>query len=282
MTDKRKSGEILRQTAVHPLGRLTLGGFLIGERLATPMPMRFWDTYAVVYVLDGRARFHDENGLSLPMRPGDLLMMFPGHGYHYDIDTQYPWSEFALHFQGPVFDLWRQLKVIDPAHPIYHLKPLEKWLQRFETLVQPRSMRRAGYVLKQVCQWQEILADILAASRSSTEQRPRDLWLDQAMTLLNKQPVVEPVDWESIAEQMGLSYGRFRKKFVQTSGTAPAKYIMARRLEMACKMLEDRRLALKEIARACGFCDAFQFSKQFKKGLRLSPTEYRQRKLHGP
>ena len=61
----------------------------------------FWDTFAVVYVLDGRARFHDETGLSLAMRPGDLLLMFPGHGYHYDIDPQYLWSEFALHFQGP-------------------------------------------------------------------------------------------------------------------------------------------------------------------------------------
>jgi transcriptional regulator GlxA family with amidase domain len=81
---------------------------------------------------------------------------------------------------------------------------------------------------------------------------------------------------------MGLSYGRFRKKFVQASGTSPAKYIMARRLETACKMLEDRKLGLKEIARTCGFCDAFQFSRQFKKGLRLSPTEYRRHKLHGP
>lgn len=281
MINKRKSGEILRQTAVHPLGRLTLAGFLMDQRITAPMPMRFWDTYAVVYVLAGRARFHDETGLSLPMRPGDLLLMFPGHGYHYDIDPRHPWSEFALHFQGPVFDLWRQLKVIDPAHPIYPLKPIEKWLQRFEELVRPRSTRRAGYVLKQVCQWQEILADVLTAGRGQTQERPRDLWLGQAMARLDKHPIANSIDWEAIAEQMGLSYGRFRKKFVQTSGTSPAKYIMARRLEMACKMLEDRKLGLKEVARACGFCDAFQFSKQFKKGLRLSPTEYRQRKLHG-
>ena len=105
--------------------------------------MRFWNTFAVVYLLEGRGQFHDETGLSLPMRPGDLLLMFPGHGYHYDMDSRRPWSEFALHFQGPVFDLWRQLKIIDPARPIYHLKPIEKWLQRFESLVEPRARRGA-------------------------------------------------------------------------------------------------------------------------------------------
>jgi AraC-like DNA-binding protein len=277
----RKSGEILRQTVFHPLGRLTLAGFLIDQRPTNPMPMRFWDTYAIVYVLDGRARFHDETGLSLLMRPGDLLLMFPGHGYHYDIDPRRPWSEFALHFQGPVFDLWRELRVLDPARPIYHLMPIDKWLQRFEALVQPSTVRRAGHVLKQLCQWQELLADIVTAGRGQSPDHPRDLWLEEATALLDKQRIDKPVDWESVAEQMGLSHDGFRKKFTRATGTSPARYVMARRLENACKMLEDRMLGLKEIARACGFCDAFQFSRQFKKGLRLSPTEYRQRKLRG-
>ncbi len=282
MSMKWKTGEILRQTAAHPLGRITLAGLIIDEQTIRPMPMRFWDTFAIVYVLDGRARFHDETGLSLPMRPGDLLLMFPGHGYHYDIDSRYPWSEFALHFQGPVFDLWRELKILDPARPIYHLKPIEHWMERFEQLVQQRQTRRPSNILKQICQWQMLLADILTEGRRSKNQRPKNLWLSQAAALLDKQPLAMPIDWQAVSEQMGLSYGRFRKNFAQAAGTSPAKYVMARRLEMACKMLEDRKLGLKEIARTCGFCDAFQFSKQFKKGLRLTPTEYRQRKLRGP
>ncbi len=138
MAKKWKSGETLRQTATHPIGRLTLAGLLVDYQVTQSMPMRFWDTFVVVYVLAGRARFHDETGLSLPVRPGDLILMFPGHGYHYDIDPRRPWSEFALHFQGPVFDLWQQLKILDPARPIYHLKPIEPWMERFERLVRPR------------------------------------------------------------------------------------------------------------------------------------------------
>lgn len=282
MVRKRKSGELLRQTAVHPLGRLTLAGLFINERASGPTPMRFWDTYAVVYLLEGHARFHDETGFRAPMRPGDLLLMFPGHGYHYDVDARGPWSEFALHFQGPVFDLWRQLKILDPARPIYHLQPIEKWLRRFEELVQPPRRRRAHNLLQQVCQWQALLADVLAEGHGPNRNGPKSLWLGQATAILDRWPVDQPVDWPAVSAQMGLSYDRFRKRFVQSAGTPPAKYVMARRLEAACQMLEDRKLGLKAIARACGFCDAFQFSRQFKKGLRLTPTEYRDFKLHGP
>lgn len=282
MATQRKSKELMRQTAAHPLGRLTLAGLFIRERAIGPTPMRFWNTFAVVYLLEGRGQFHDETGLNLPMRPGDLLLMFPGHGYHYDMDPRRPWSEFAMHFQGPVFDLWREMKILDPARPIYHLKPIERWLRRFEALVAPRKPRRAGDMLKQICQWQEMLADIVTEGQGRKKQQPRSLWLSQATAILDRQPVNRPVDWSRVAREMGLSYDRFRKKFAQATGTPPAKYFMARRLEMACQLLENRTLGLKEIARRCGFCDAFQFSRQFKNGLRLTPTEYREFKLHGP
>ena len=216
------------------------------------------------------------------MRPGDLLLMFPGHGYHYDQDRRHPRSEFWLQFQGPVFDLCRQQKIIDPAKPIYHLVPIEKWLVRFEDLVRPPRHRNAGYAMKQVCRLLDLLADVVVEGRGLKNNRPQSLWLAQATALLDKQPIGVAPNWQRLATQMGLSYGRFRGKFVQLVGVSPAKYLMARRLEVACTMLHDRSLGLKEIAHACGFCDVFHFSKRFKQGIRLTPTEYREYKLPAP
>ena len=126
---------------------------------------------------------------------------------------------------------------------------------------------------------QELLADVLLEGRGRKKDRPQNLWLAQATATVDKQPVSKPINWYAISDEMGLSYQRFRKRFAQFAGVSPVKYFMARRLEAACTMLDDRKLALKEIARACGFCDVFQFSKQFKQGLRLTPTEYRECKL---
>ena len=280
MAQHRRSGSLLRQTATHPLGRLTLAEYNIDYRPNGPMPLRFWDTFAAVYVLAGCAQYHDVTGLSLPLRPGDLLLMFPGHGYRYEIDPARPWSEFSLHFQGPVFDLLQQHKVLDPAQPVYHVTPIETWRRRFEQLVRGRARQRAGNALIQVCRFLNLLADVLTKGRGRKNRRPQSLWLAQANALLDKQPIADPPNWNAISAHLGLSYERFRKKFTQLADVPPARYLMARRMEAACTMLQDRRLGLKEIARACGFCDVFQFSKRFKHALRLTPTEYRQYKLH--
>ena len=279
MAKQKRSGVFLRQTAPHPFGRLTLAGFGIDCRPRAPMPVRFWDTYAIVYVIEGQARFRDVNGLDLPMRPGDLLLMFPGHGYHYDVDQQHVWSEFWLHFQGPVFDLMREQSVIDPARPIHHLAPIEAWLGRFEAVARLPARHRAGDALRQTCRFVDLLADAVTHGRDRKDDRPQNLWLAQATAILDRHPIAKPVPWESVAREMGISHDRFRRKFKQFTGTTPANYIIARRLEAACGMLHDRSVGLKEIAATCGFCDVFHFSKRFKQRLRLTPTEYRQHKL---
>jgi AraC-like DNA-binding protein len=279
MAKRRKSGVFFRQTATHPFGRLTLAGFHFNLRIKKPMPLRFWDTYAIVYVLTGRARFRDVDGLDLPMTPGALLLMFPGHGYHYDIDPDQPYSEFWLHFEGPVFDLMRDQGVIDPAVPIHHLEPVDAWLERFEGVARLQAQHRAGALLRQTCHFLDVLADAVSHSRRQKQTPPDNLWLAQAEALLEKHPVDANVDWTDLAMKMGLSADRFRKKFKQFTGTSPANYLVARRLEKACTLLQDRSLGLKEIATRCGFCDVFHFSKRFKQRLQLTPTEYRNHKL---
>jgi AraC-like DNA-binding protein len=282
MARRFRNVSLLRQTATHSLGRLTFAEYNLNYRPHGPMPLRFWDTFAAVYVLAGRAQYHDVNGLSLPLRPGDLLLMFPGHGYRYEIDPSRPWSELSMHFQGAIFDLLRRHQVLDPNHPIYHLTPIEKWRQRFEDVVRRRPGRRTGDALNQVCRFLNLLTEALSKGRRRKHHRPQSLWLAQATELLDRQPVADPPDWSAISRQMGLSYERFRKRFTQLADVSPGRYLMARRMETACTMLQDRDLGLKEIARACGFCDVFQFSKRFKHSLRLTPTEYRQYKLHDP
>src|SRR5437762_3267328 len=105
---EKYSQEILRQASTHPMGRVSSAGVHIGYRQVSVMPMQVWDTYALVYVLDGKGRFYDAAGRDLPLHAGDLMLFFPRHGYRYRIDPSEPWSEFYMHFQGPVFDLWRQ------------------------------------------------------------------------------------------------------------------------------------------------------------------------------
>lgn len=56
---------------------------------------------------------------------------------------------------------------------------------------------------------------------------------------------------------------------------APGKYRIRRRLEFSCQLLNMPHLGVAEIAEQLGYASLFDFSKQFKKYMGMSPTAYR-------
>ncbi len=67
----------------------------------------------------------------------------------------------------------------------------------------------------------------------------------------------------------------FGKIFRQSAGKSLNEFIMERRLFAAKEMLIGSDMTIAHIAEQAGFCDAFYFSKCFKKKEGLSPSDYR-------
>lgn len=72
------------------------------------------------------------------------------------------------------------------------------------------------------------------------------------------------------------SKSRFGHLFTETVGVPPKQFVIKKRLEQACKLLEDKSITLTKIALECGFYDSSQFSRIFKKNLGIAPSEYRE------
>src|ERR1019366_4010575 len=121
------TGRVFHSAIQTPLGRISWAGRHLDTRHPSPMAMRYWDTYAAVYVRQGRARFQDVAGLDRPVGPGDLMLMFPRHGYRYVIDRDEPWSEFFIQFRGPLFGLWLKEGLLSPKLPVHHIDPVKHW-----------------------------------------------------------------------------------------------------------------------------------------------------------
>jgi AraC-like DNA-binding protein len=269
------TGRVFHSAIATPLGRITWAGRHLERPIGRPMTMRRWDTYAAVYVLKGRARFHNESGLNQPVVAGDLLLMFPRHGYRYVIDPSEPWSEFFIQFRGPLFGLWMKEGLLDPKRPVHHLEPVEHWWQRLEAIIKPMVLPEPAQSLKRVCLLQEFLVDAVITPQAETT--PADIrWLAAARAALEK-GFDRPVDWEVLARQFDLSYHRFRKKFTALGGVPPATYHAGKVIEHSENLLHNRRLALHDIARQCGFCDQFHFAKRFKELTGLTPAQFRRR-----
>lgn len=80
---------------------------------------------------------------------------------------------------------------------------------------------------------------------------------------------------QEMAIEVGYSYDHFRHKFKEITGVAPLQYIINKRIEHACYLLQHEALTCTEIAQVCGFSSSPQFSKLFKRVMGITPNDYK-------
>ena len=78
-----------------------------------------------------------------------------------------------------------------------------------------------------------------------------------------------------LAATARLSLDYFRRAFVHTYGVTPATWLVRGRIFQSATMLLESNLTIREIADRNGYTDAFQFTRQFKAVMGVSPSVYR-------
>ena len=89
------------------------------------------------------------------------------------------------------------------------------------------------------------------------------------------QHYTEEVSIEALCERFHISPYYLSQFFKKETGLAPTKYVMMRRIGEAQNLLMNTNLPIGDIGFRLGFEDIAYFSKQFKKYVALTPTEFR-------
>ena len=82
-----------------------------------------------------------------------------------------------------------------------------------------------------------------------------------------------------LADLVNLSKTQLSRAFKISVGVPPRRYIVRRRLELACTMMRTTREPLSQIAVACGMCDQAHFSRLFRSVNGMSPSACRRAML---
>ncbi|MBR1906806.1 MAG: helix-turn-helix transcriptional regulator [Clostridiales bacterium] len=80
------------------------------------------------------------------------------------------------------------------------------------------------------------------------------------------------------AQYVFLSQGYFTRAFVHEMGISPMNYLMKKRIERACSLLENNEIKVSAISLQSGFSSPQRFNVAFRKLMGMTPMEYR--KLH--
>jgi AraC-like DNA-binding protein len=83
------------------------------------------------------------------------------------------------------------------------------------------------------------------------------------------------VSLKEIARECGLSISHFSRAFRQSTGMAPHRWLVQRRIEATKALLADKRKSLSDIALQCGFADQSHFTRTFTGAVGCSPSVWR-------
>ncbi len=94
-----------------------------------------------------------------------------------------------------------------------------------------------------------------------------------------QQHVQAPLTRDDLAERAHMSPSRFHVAFRRVLGMPPLQYVARIRLRRAQQMLVTTDHTVGEVGEACGYPDAFHFSRLFKREIGIGPRAYRQQGL---
>lgn len=102
----------------------------------------------------------------------------------------------------------------------------------------------------------------------------RDPQVGQALSLIHRHP---KEDWtvEKLAREVAMSRSAFAERFSKLVGASPIQYLTGWRMQVAGRLLKEKRGHLEEVALAIGYDSEAAFSKAFKREFGINPRAYR-------
>lgn len=82
---------------------------------------------------------------------------------------------------------------------------------------------------------------------------------------------------DELARRSCMSRRSFTRRFLETTGTSPGRWVLSRRLDHARMLLETTSQPIDTVAGACGFGSVVTFRQNFVRAFSTTPTSYRSR-----
>lgn len=237
---------------------------------------RVLNEYQLLYITEGEGFFNSAHAKDVPLKAGDLFLLFPGEWHTYHPTGKHGWKSYWIGFKGKNVDDRVKAGFLSVDKPIYHVGFSADIIRLYEEAYK-RAQEEAPYL-------QQILAGIvnhlvglmyaLERSMELSKDHTRVDMINLARLRIRESLEVD-LTIQQIAEDLGVSYSNFRKLFKEFTGISPALYQQDLRLQRAKELLATTTLSIKEIAYRLRFESPDYFSSKFKIKTGKKPSEFR-------
>lgn len=218
---------------------------------------------AFVYILGGSCLYTFTDGRQFEAKAGDILYLSEGAVYEMRVRERYDFICVNFFFAA---EEMRQSDVFTP-----------KDKSAAENLFYRAWRNQTGGTLPiKMSLAYRIYDDVIASRAESYLSLTHRAKIEEAMAMIAAD-TRDSVSVADIARSVSLSEVYFRKLFRLVTGSSPAKFITACRVERAKELLFEDYLTLDEIAERCGFSSLSYFCRVFKTSTGMTPGEFRAR-----
>ena len=237
---------------------------------------RTLNEYQLLYNPEGEGLFQSAHCPPVPIRPGDMFLLFPGEWHTYHPQPAVGWKSYWIGFRGRNIDDRVRAGFLSPQKPIYHVG----YSASIETLYK----RAYDAALQEAAYSQQLMAGIVNHLIGMMYSLERNIELgrnQQHVDMINRarlrirESLESPLTIQQVATELGVSYSNFRKLFKEHTGLSPATYQQELRLLRAKELLSTTELSIKEIAYRLNFESPDYFSSKFKSKMGFKPSDLR-------
>lgn len=229
--------------------------------------------YVFEYVISGQGYVECGDKRFSP-KGGDVYLLPPNTRQDYRALPSDPFSKIWMNIAGSlVDDLYREYGLEGQLH--YPKRPMHRQFEMFynlckNNLTNPQYISRRGAL---------IVHELFATLADDTEAKKVSISTEYARRAknfidLNVQNNLKTMD---IAQAIGLSPSQLTRCFTAEYGSTPFAYYTTIRMDLACNLLRNSPLQIREIARTLHYADEHYFSSAFRDRMGMSPREYRKR-----
>lgn len=251
------------------------------------------DFIEIVYVLSGDGQ-QSVNGLCYPIQKGTLLFINYGQTHAFSTKTSIEYYNILLKpefismelinsenaFELLALTAFEEFRSLNPTTPFVSFSGKE--LLEIEGITDAMhrefKAKQTGYQSILKGYMQVFLVHILHRMQLANESSPvSSSPLTPDLLAYIEEHCSEKITLPELAEQCFYNPSYFSRVFKEYSGMSLTDFIQRKRIEKACRLLQDTDWPIETIATDVGYGDKTQFYRQFKSYMGATPNQFRRR-----
>lgn len=230
--------------------------------------------FLIEYIDYGKGYYKDKNS-EVIAENGSILLYLPNKKGNFSIKREDSTHLMSVHFSGSECE---NLLSTITENSIVKISNQQSFKYLFEKLIDTYEKKLNGY--QTICSgYLLIIIQTVLNEYTSQAKYNNTANIDSVSKVIEimKNEYNQPINLPSYASICGVSESRFAHLFKEKTGFSPYNYQIMIRIEKAKELLTYTALSISQVSEQVGFDDCSYFCRIFKKYVKISPYQYKNR-----